>query len=121
MILSSLKRKLHKNSKVLYGVAGIFWVALSYVSFTYLLLWPAAACFLSSALLTSIPSSRFSISLAKATALYGVAISVLQIYFSSLILGSHLFLLGLESIAIFLLVGFFHVILLFASTKESVK
>lgn len=114
-MLSTIKEKFGKKAKFLFAVAGVLWVLLAYFSFTYLLVWPAAACFLSSAFLAFVPSSRFSYSLAAATSLYGVMISVLQIYFSFLLLSSALVELGSISIALFSVIGIFHFFLFLVS------
>jgi hypothetical protein len=116
-VLSSLRQRIGKRSELLFVIAGIAWTALSYISFTYLLLWPAAVCFLSTVFLYVAPYSRFSYSLAKASSIYGVMVSLFQIYYSSQILSSPLFLLGIESIGIFLLLGIFHFIIFISYTQ----
>lgn len=100
--------------KELFLVSGAIWIAFSYLSLTPLLLWPAAASVISGIMLYLKPDFRLSSSLAKSTAIYGIVISVLQLYFSISLINSAFSTVAIESTVVFILLFVLNAALLYA-------
>ena len=81
-------------SPILFFVAGIFWVGIIVTGGGLLLLWAALTCFLSGIFLFTWASSWVAKPLIKATSVFGLTLTVYQLY-----VGLSLFGTGLESVA----------------------
>jgi hypothetical protein len=86
---------------VLFFAEGAFWFGIVATGGALLLVFAALACILSGLLLVSMPSHWVTRPLAGASALFGLTLTVYQVYQASTLFGSALSTLGLSSGAIF--------------------
>jgi hypothetical protein len=86
---------------ILFLVEGAFWLGIVATGGATLLVLAALAFILSGVLLFAMPSAWATKPLAGASALFGLTLTVYQVYEASTLFGTGLSTLGLESIAIF--------------------
>ncbi len=86
---------------ILFFVEGAFWVGIVATGGAPLLLFAALAGVLSGVLLVQMPSHWVTRPLAGASALFGLTLTVYQVYEASTLFGTGLSSLGLSSGAIF--------------------
>lgn len=79
---------------ILYFVAGVFWVVVLVAGGGSLLFWPALTCFVSGIMLYAWSSSWITRPLVYATALFGLVLTVYQLYVALTLIGT-----GLDPIA----------------------
>jgi hypothetical protein len=95
---------------VLYFVTGAFWVGILVTGGGILLFWAALTCFLSGIFLVAWASNWVTRPLTKATALFGLTLTVYQLYVALTVIGT-----GLDSAVLVsgVLFGAFTVIYLY--------
>jgi len=81
-------------SPILYFVAGVFWLGIVVVGGGFLLIWAALACFITGIFLVAWSSSWVVRPLAKASAVFGLALTVYQLYVGLTLVGT-----GLDPVA----------------------
>jgi hypothetical protein len=86
---------------ILFLVEGVFWLGIVATGGAQLLVLAALAFILSGVLLFAMPSGWVTRPLAGASALFGLTLTLYQVYEASTLFGTGLSTLGLESGAIF--------------------
>jgi hypothetical protein len=80
---------------ILYFVAGVFWIGILATGGGDLLFWAALTCFLSGIFLFAWASSWLTRPLTTATAVFGLALTLYQVYVALTLIGT-----GLDSAAL---------------------
>ena len=87
---------------VLFIVEGAFWVAMIATGSGLLLGWAAVTSFASGAVLIGAPSNPLSKPLAGASVLFGLTLTLYQLYAASTVLGTSQTMVGAYSAVLFL-------------------
>ncbi|MDA4135980.1 MAG: hypothetical protein OK449_03120 [Thaumarchaeota archaeon] len=103
---------------ILYFVAGVFWVGVIVVGGGFLLFWAALACFLSGIFLFNWASSWVTRPLTRATALFGLALTLYQLYVALTLIGTGLDSVALISAGLFGLLTVVYLYLLFFGGRK---
>lgn len=103
---------------VLFFATGVFWAGILATGGGVLLAWAALTCFASGAFLIVWSSNWVTRPLNVATALFGLVLTVYQVYLSLTIVGTGLGSLAAYSSAAFALFTIVYVYLLFTSLAE---
>ncbi len=99
---------------ILFLVEGVFWLGILATGGETLLIFAALAFIASGLLLVSRPESRLARPLTGASALFGLALTVYQVYEASTLFGTSLSNVGVSSGAIF---GVFAVVSVYLELK----
>jgi len=81
-------------SPILFFAAGVFWVGIVAVGGGFLLVWAALTCFITGAFLVVWSTNWVARPLAKASAVFGLALTVYQLYVGLTLVGT-----GLDPVA----------------------
>jgi uncharacterized protein (DUF2062 family) len=103
---------------ILYFVVGVFWVGILVAGGGALLFWAALTCFLSGIILVAWDSSWLTRPLTKATAVFGLALTLYQVYVALTMIGTGLDSAALISGGIFGVVTVVYLYLLFVNVQE---
>jgi hypothetical protein len=113
-LLETVKR----NLAYLLLAAGVIWLAALFATSSVLLLWPAAACFASGALLKVRREDRFSAAWVSSSAIMGLVLSAYQSYAATLLISGEFVSIASISLVAFLAFAILHAILLYANVRS---
>jgi len=102
---------------ILYFVVGVFWVGILVAGGGALLFWAALTCFLSGIILYEWAYSWIARPLTKATALFGLALTLYQVYVALTMIGTGLDSAALISGVLFGVLTVVYLYLLFSRVK----
>jgi hypothetical protein len=103
---------------VLFFVTGVFWVAIVVTGGGGLLLWAALSGFLSGVFLIVASSKWMTRPLTGASSLFGLTLTVYQLYIASTLVGGKLASVAAYSIAAFAVFTVVYLYLLFSSVRQ---
>lgn len=103
---------------ILYLVAGVFWVGVLVAGGGDLLFWAALTCFVSGLVLYQWATSWIATPLTTATALFGLTLTLYQVYVALTLIGSGLDSAALISGALFGVLTVIYLYLLFTATRK---
>ncbi len=104
-------------SPVLFLLVGAIWLAVTVTSSQSVLVWPGLTSILSGVSLFVASAKQFRRPLGIASSIFGLAISLFQVYLAASLLGSALAGLVVYSLATFLLLVVLQLILLYWSAR----
>jgi hypothetical protein len=103
---------------ILYLVAGVVWIGVLATGGSILLFWAALTCFLSGLFLFAWSSSWITRPLAKATAVFGLVLTVYQLLAALSLIGTGLDSVAVVSGALFGILTVVYLYLLFAKVRK---
>jgi hypothetical protein len=98
---------------ILFFAGGAFWAVITLLGGGVFLLWPAATSILSGLLLLLLPASRFTKPLYAASGLFGIVLTLYQVYVGLTDIGTIL-----NTVAFLLATVLYAYLLVFAYPKE---
>lgn len=104
---------------ILFFVVGVFWAGVVVTGGGFLLFWAALSCFLSGIFLLVWASSWVTNPLSKATGVFGLALTIYQIYIGLTLIGTGLDPVALISVGLFAVITVVYLYLLVFSSSAA--